>query len=334
MNKSKTNIFFNILFIIIFLFLIATIFFLFMNSAPQDSSFGEYIVVDGASARLIATELKQQNFIKSEMLFYVISRFSNDTIKAGTYFINENSTCTSIFKQLVEGKQEIIYVTVPEGLTLSKTAELFEQKGIVSSKDFIDVATNPEFLKQMSIKGKSAEGFLFPETYGFYKNTPAKDVVIAMVNQFWDIYKSIDTSFTDSPSEKKLSEIYQTVILSSIVEREYQIPEEAPIIAGVFKNRIKIGMGLQSCATVEYIITEIQHKPHPGFITPNETSIDNPYNTYLWAGLPPGPIANPGKVAIDATINSANQGYHHFSETYEEHSQSGAQFYRTLKGHK
>lgn len=343
MKQTKTNIFFKILIIIFSLFLISAIFFFFINSAPQNSNFGEFTVKDGASARLVANDLKEQNFIKSAIFFYVISRFSKDTIKAGTYFIKEKSSTLNIFEQLKEGKQEIISVTIPEGLTLSKTAELFEEKGIVSSADFIREATNPSFLVFLGIKGKSAEGFLFPETYGFYKNTPAKDVVLAMVTQFWDVYKSIDVSLTDKPTDKKLSEIYQTIILASIVEREYQIPEEAPIIAGVFKNRLKIKMGLQSCATVEYIITEIQHKPHPGFITPNETSINNPYNTYLWAGLPPGPIANPGKVALEATLNpaihnflffrlvDANRGFHHFSETYEEHSQSGAQFYRTLK---
>jgi UPF0755 protein len=129
--------------------------------------------------------------------------------------------------------------------------------------------------------------------------------------------------------------IYDTVILASIVEREYRAASEAPLIAGVFANRLRQRWGLYSCATIEFIITEIQGKPHPEVITIEDTRIDNPYNTYIWMGLPPGPIANPGIVALNAAFNPAKtdyyyfrvddaaQGTHHFSTDFSEHIEVG-----------
>ena len=109
-----------------------------------------------------------------------------------------------------------------------------------------------------------------------------------------------------------MSELHSDVVLASIVEREYRIDSEAPLIASVFRNRLKHNIGLYSCATIEYILTEIQGKPHPDVITYADLAIDSPYNTYKWAGLTPGPISNPGVVALDAAINSAKTDYYFF----------------------
>ena len=117
---------------------------------------------------------------------------------------------------------------------------------------------------------------------------------------------------TGSSVKNVKAELYKNVVLASIVEREYRIDSEAPLIASVFRNRLKHGIGLYSCATIEYIITEVQGKPHPDVITYADLSIDSPYNTYKWAGLPPGPISNPGAVALDAAINSPKTDYYFF----------------------
>ncbi len=123
----------------------------------------------------------------------------------------------------------------------------------------------------------------------------------------------------------------QAVRLASIIEREYKVPDEAPLIASVFKNRLRRGIGLYSCATVEYIITEIQGRPHPKKITYDDLAIDSPYNTYKWAGLPPSPISNPGLTALNAAVNTPKTSYyyfqvndpkkgtHVFTSTFEEH---------------
>ena len=127
------------------------------------------------------------------------------------------------------------------------------------------------------------------------------------------------------------ADLHQVVILASIVEKEYKLKEEAPLIASVFKNRLKHNIGLYSCATIVYIITEIQGKPHPDRILTVDTKIDNPYNTYKWAGLTPGPISNPGLTALNASVNTPKTPYyffqveneatgkHVFTETFEEH---------------
>lgn len=106
------------------------------------------------------------------------------------------------------------------------------------------------------------------------------------------------------------SELHEFVTLASVVEREYRVKSEAPLISSVFTNRLKHGIGLYSCATIEYILTEIQGKPHPDRITYDDLKIDSPYNTYKWAGLPAGPISNPGLVAFSAALNPAKTDYY------------------------
>jgi UPF0755 protein len=130
-------------------------------------------------------------------------------------------------------------------------------------------------------------------------------------------------------------ELNRLVILASIIEREYRLDEEAPLMAGVFKNRLDIGMALQSCATVEYVITEIQGKPHPEVLSTRDTEIRDPYNTYIRSGLPPGPIASPGAIALKAAFNpvksdylyfrlvEADLGRHYFSRTLDDHIKAG-----------
>ena len=139
----------------------------------------------------------------------------------------------------------------------------------------------------------------------------------------------------------KRKTLHESIVLASIIEREYRLVDEAPLISSVFKNRMKYNIGLESCATLEYIITEIQGKPHPKIITLDDTKINSVYNTYKWAGLPPGPISNPGRVALSATFHSAEtdfyyfvlkdpqSGSHYFSGDLAEHNQAKV-FY--LKG--
>jgi UPF0755 protein len=124
------------------------------------------------------------------------------------------------------------------------------------------------------------------------------------------------------------------VILASIVEREYRLASEAPLIASVFRNRLRYNIGLESCATIEYILTEIEGRPHPKFITKSDIEIDSDFNTYKWAGLPPGPISNPGRVALEAAFHTPETDYyyfvlrdpatgeHHFSGDLEEHNEA------------
>jgi UPF0755 protein len=175
------------------------------------------------------------------------------------------------------------------------------------------------------------EGYLYPDTYLFPPAYPASRVVTAMADTFFIRLKEIrDDILSLSPEE-----LNRRVIIASIVEREYRVNEEAALMAGVFYNRLEIGMALQSCATVEYVITEIQGRPHPEVLYTRDTEIRDPYNTYIRPGLPPGPISAPGKVALEAAFNPAASDYlyfrlvdsasgqHYFSKNLDDHIRAG-----------
>jgi UPF0755 protein len=181
------------------------------------------------------------------------------------------------------------------------------------------------------------EGYLYPDTYLFPPGYPAVKVIQTMADTFFARIGEIDQKAETMSSDK----LNRMVILASIVEREYRLDEEAPLMAGVFFNRMEIGMALQSCATVEYVITEIQGRPHPEVLLTRDTEIRDPYNTYIRPGLPPGPICAPGATALRAVFSPAQSDYlyfrlvdpasgrHYFSQTLDDHIKAGRLY---LKG--
>ena len=289
-----------------------------------------FTIKRGTSVRAIAADLKAAGLVRFEYATYLCFRFFNKPIKAGTYKLSPALSVHALLAYLQAGKQELIKVTVPEGLTISKTAVILEERQVIAADVFLEAAQNTDLLQSYGITGASAEGFLFPDTYFFSYNETAERVVKTMLDNFFS-KTSVIPHFPDDPKQR-----YETVILASIIEREYRVPEEAVKIAGVFSNRLRIGMGLQSCATVEYILTEIQHKPHPGRLLNRDLEIDHPYNTYKWRGLPPGPISNPGMTALYAACNpekssylyfrleDAETGTHVFTRNLTEHARAGA----------
>lgn len=288
-----------------------------------------FIVEPGKSLQTIAFELEREGFIRSGLFFRLLGRVKKmeNRVKAGVYEIPPESTSLEIFNLLVSGKQQLIKVTIPEGHTLRKIAEILETRGIVSAEEFISVAEQEELLNELSIPGNTLEGFLFPDTYFFPPEYESKRVITHLTDNF---FKNLEKIY---PNWRELepAELERKIILASIVEREYRLPQEAPLIASVFYNRLKVNMGLNSCATIEYIITEIEGKDHPEFLSYEDLEIDSPFNTYKWAGLPPHPICCPGAVAIKASFYPENTdffyfvlkdpatGEHHFSESNIEH---------------
>ena len=234
-----------------------------------------------------------------------------------------------IINELSSGQQEYIKVSIPEGKTITQTARLMEEAGICSLQEFKDVCYDQKLLQAYNITGESAEGFLFPDTYFLTAGMTARQVVELMLDTFFEKAKEIPGFLDKTPEE-----MYETVILASIVEREYRVADEAPLIASVFTNRLSQNIGLYSCATIVYILTEIEGRPHPDRVLLEDTKIDSPYNTYKWAGLTPGPISNPGMVALQAAANppktnyyffqvaDANEGRHVFTSTFDEHKAS------------
>ncbi|MDR1866769.1 MAG: endolytic transglycosylase MltG [Treponema sp.] len=276
-------------------------------------------VQKGESAQAVGKRLKENGLIKSQLLWYLMCRFDSTPIKAGTYRVPVDVSQRTIHTILTKVQQT--KVTIPEGSTLNAIARLLASVQICTEEDFLKATRDTDLLAQYSILGTSFEGFLFPDTYFFSVPCDAQTVIHAMVNNFME-------HFTQNI---KPQERYEKVTIASLVEREYKIPEEAPIIAGVFYNRLAIGMPLQTDATIEYIITEIQGKPHPERILYSDLQIDNPYNTYRYKGLPPGPIGAPGDRALQAALHPQTHTYlyyrlidpqagrHRFSRTFNEH---------------
>ncbi|WP_027727604.1 endolytic transglycosylase MltG [Treponema sp. C6A8] len=319
--------------------------FVFIQTRPLNKADDRDVRVEipsGMSVTQISKLLKEEKLIKNARLFYFSVRFpalnsflffkepasSGLVLKSGIYRLKPSMDFSEIQKELSSGQQEFIVISLPEGLTISKIAAILENNKICSAYDFISFChdTSSDIFSDFKISGESLEGYLFPDTYYFTSGMSAQAAARIMVENFFEKIKEVD-----GLAEKSPSELFEILTLASIVEREYRIADEAPLIASVFKNRIRRNIGLYSCATVEYIITEIQGKPHPKRILLDDLKIDNPYNTYKWAGLTPGPISNPGLIALDAAANTPKTDYyffqiadqgagrHVFSTTFEQH---------------
>ncbi|MFI3257387.1 MAG: endolytic transglycosylase MltG [Spirochaetales bacterium] len=276
----------------------------------DDNTLISFNVQSGSTLRTVANNLMQQNLIRSDTIFYLYGRLQDIQLKAGVFNISPAMSVQELCAILQSTQYTYVRVSVPEGLTISKIAALLETNGVTDSQSFIDATKNPSLLQEFGIPSDSFEGYLFPDTYNFDPDMAAPAVVRMMVKNFFSVIEDIEILQTADAEE-----LHNTVILASVVEREYRRAEEAPFMASVFSNRLKRNIGLYSCATIVYIITEIEGRAHPDIITYADTQIDNPYNTYKWAGLPPGPISNPGKVALTAAAYPADTNYYYFRLT-------------------
>ena len=285
----------------------------------------------GETSQSVGNRLESAGLIKNRHFWNLLCRLEKEHIKTGRYIIELPATQLNILRLLVSGKEILHSVTIPEGVTIRKAAKILEDAGFCAAEEFIYAASDPAILRHYNIPNSTMEGYLFPDTYSFPKEFPAHKIVEIMADNFYSKIESI------SPSLKRMSpaELDRIVVLASVIEREYRVAEEAPLIAGVFYNRLRINMRLQSCATVQYIITEIQGKPHPTVLLFRDLEVVNPYNTYMYAGLPPGPISAPGYISLRAAVypettnffyfrlTDAASGRHYFSRTHDEHIRAG-----------
>ncbi|MCL2609776.1 MAG: endolytic transglycosylase MltG [Treponema sp.] len=299
--------------------------------SPEGRQVVRFLVNRGESGRAVGARLLEAGLIRNLNFWNLAGRFRGGQIKAGEYLI-EIPTGQGRLRDILEtGRDILVRVTIPEGLTLRMTADLFEEAGIVPAEAFVRAASDRELLDLYGIPGTTMEGFLFPDTYLFPANFPAARVVKAMADNFFARAAALNPKLADMPAE----ELFSLVILASIVQKEYRVPEEAALMAGVFANRLRIGMALQSCATVVYVLTEELGRPHPNRIYYVDLEVRSPFNTYLRGGLPPAPIASPGRIALAAALEPAvndflffrliNEatGRHQFSRTGIEHQRAG-----------
>lgn len=264
--------------------------------------------------------LGEEDLIYSKKLFHRYCQLKDKMTKfqVGRYQIETGTNMLELIEQLSSGQSIQISVTVPEGKNLFEIAEIVEEKKICPAQEFIRLAKDESFAKSLGIEGMRVEGYLYPDTYRFSEGLPCADVIQKMVSTFKDQTKELD--FASSAMSK-----HEVVILSSVVEKETGASHERPMIAGVFHNRLKKRMRLQSDPTTIYGIYETFN----GNLRKKHLLEKTPYNTYKIPGLPIGPICNPGKEAIQAVLKPANHEYlffvsqndgtHVFAKTYADH---------------
>ena len=300
---------------------------------------GLYVKIPvGASTESIAELLTKLGVIDNPTVFKFISKMKgyDSKYRAGTFYIAWNMAYFEIMKAF-SGMPAVVKVVIPEYMNIYQTAAKLEKAGLVNAKEFLDysstVKCNDRFAKYIpESRNPRYEGYLFPATYQFERTVTMKEIVNQMLQAF-------DTRFTTAKYAKaKAIDMTpdQVVTLASIVEREAANPSEFKTIAGIFINRLKIGMRLQSDATINYYLSKLPDKSVVSGVS--FTSIETPYNTYLHDGLTPGPICSPSEQAMDAVLNYEKNDYYYFlakgdgtsafSKTYAEHQAAIAQYLR------
>lgn len=276
----------------------------------------------GSTPKMIANLLKKEEIVTSSLKFYLLIRVLNKgkEIKAAEYQFFTDLIPFSVLSILTSGKPYLHKITIPEGSNIKQIADIFESNNILSREEFLKAAYDPAILKNNGIEANSAEGYLFPETYSLQKRSSGNEIVNKMLKTFNANY---DPQWNTEGKKYNFTR-HQIVTFASIIEKETGIPQERPLISAVFHNRLKIGMKLQSDPTVIYGIPN-----YNGNITKRDLITPTPYNTYTNYGLPPGPIASPGKESLRAAVYpsdvdylyfvSNNDGSHVFTKTYKDH---------------
>ncbi len=288
---------------------------------------GQEVIVTipkGASLSQVGAILQDNGVISSRFVFKIVAliRGEQRKIKAGDYALKTGSDAGDVLDQLISGRTLMFSITVPEGYDMFQVANLFQQSEIMSKEEFIALANDRNFLKELGVEGESLEGYLFPDTY-FLRPSEKGDgklIIRRMTQRFFKIY---DKHVRPTAEEHGWS-VSQVLALASLVEKEARASEHA-MVSAVFHNRLRQNMKLQCDPTVIYKI-----KPMGSKITREDLNRKHPYNTYQNTGLPPGPIANPGKESLIAAVNPAdvdflyfvakNDGSHQFSSSLKEHN--------------
>jgi UPF0755 protein len=253
-------------------------------------------------------------------------------LQAGEYRFDRPMTAAEVVDKIARGDVYVRSITFREGLTVREMAAHYESSGFGTASDFIAASKRADLITAVDPAAKDLEGYLFPDTYTLPRRATADQLIERMVDRF---QKALTPDVRDQAAQRGLS-VRELITLASLVEKETGKAEERPIVAGVYWNRLKIGMGLQCDPTVIYALMLAGR--YDGNIRKGDLQIDSPYNTYRYAGLPPGPIAAPGEAAIKASANPAdvpylyfvsrNDGSHVFSTTLEEHNRNVNEFQR------
>jgi UPF0755 protein len=296
----------------------------------------EVVIRPGMNAAAISRVLANAGVISDANSFYLLCLLhkGDQKLKAGEYAFLPLSSPQKILDQIVSGKAVIQRVTFPEGCTVLEIARALNEKGLASEKDVMRLVVERDFIMSVGLNVPSLEGYLFPDTYFFQKTQSAAAMLRMMVRQF---RRHLPEGWEQRAAELGRS-LHEVVIMASMVEKEAKMDSERPVIAGVFYNRLRENMPLQSDPTAVYDLVDFT-----GPITQSHLRRQSPYNTYQNRGLPVGPICNPGAKSIRAALDpervsyryfvSNRDGSHHFSETLAEHNQAVARSHQKHKDH-
>lgn len=282
-------------------------------------------ITEGMTTSEIADILESKEIIDSSLKFRIVSRLRgyDGQMKPGTYIFFAGMDDEEVFAKLLSGEKYLVRFTIPEGFGVKEIAERLYSLDLADKEDFLKAAEDFApygYMRKRKDVRYAAEGFLFPETYSVESDTPIEDILRIMTEEF---DKRLTPAMRERAKEMGLS-LYDLTTLASLVEREVRYPEDRAIVAQVFLKRLKMNMPLQTDASLQYLMDAPKED-----VTIKDTEIESPYNTYKHAGLPPGPIANPGIEAIEAVLNPADtdylyfvadrKGHNHYSHTYDEH---------------
>jgi UPF0755 protein len=305
-----------------------------VNEAFRSYSGAEQFVdiPPGAGTGAIGRRLIAAGVVSDELAFRAALWQSGRArrLQAGEYRFDHPLSALDVIEKIARGEVDVLPLTVPEGLTIAEMSRVFEASGLGSASSFVAAARDASLIRDLDPGASDLEGYLFPDTYALSRHAAAPRVVRAMVDRFQQV---LSEEMRAAAAARGLS-IRQLVTLASIVEKETARPDERPLVAAVYANRLVIGMGLQCDPTVIYALQLAGR--YDGNLRHDDLMVDSPYNTYRHAGLPPGPIAAPGRESLEAAAHPAitdalyfvsrNDGSHVFAKTLDEHNRNVRRF--------
>jgi len=320
-------------YLMIFICALAVIFaFMSYAALPVGSQKNSALIVveRGDSIEVVGAKLAREGLIRSGLAFALLGRLCGDAghIRPGAYRFDGSMSAFDMLDSLSHNGKSIVWITVPEGFTAEQVAERVERLGIGRKDTFMSLVMNgcPENIRRIApCSAGSLEGYLFPSTYPAVRDEHELGLIIQMLEAFRSkVYENIKDDLPGGDDTSKQSYLHKVITVASMIEREAKIDKDRPLISAVIWNRLKKGMRLEVDATVLYAIGSHRQK-----LTYEDLRIDSPYNTYIYSGLPPGPICNPGLPSIRAALHPAKVDYlfyvakpdgsHVFSRTFEDH---------------
>jgi UPF0755 protein len=286
----------------------------------------------GSGSAAMGRRLEDAGVVRSAGAFRlaVWSRGVGHRLQAGEYRFDTPMSAKEVVDKIARGDVYLVTITFREGLTIRQMSEVFEARGLGDASAFVEAARNAALINDLDPAARDLEGYLFPDTYSLPRRATAEQLVERMVAGF---RRALSDETRARTAARGLS-VRELVTLASLVEKETAKPEEREVVAAVYSNRLRIGMGMQADPTVIYALELLGQ--FDGNLTRQNLRVDHPYNTYVYAGLPPGPIAAPGRASLDAAANPAdapylyfvsrNDGSHIFATTYEEHRRNVQQW--------